>query len=202
MAINKVIHDIFISAFENKCFYLITKAYEDAIISKVIQLNWNENDISYELHSIIKNNPLRVQWMVSINVEAYLPKNVTKMKGFSGKLPRIDFRMSSFNADVEYEYFFEAKNLKHNDSALKRRYINTGIDNFLSGKYYNGSLIGYVLNGNTDKIVKDINSLLIKDNRNTELLYLKKHKIAKNYYESNHIAIGTLKHLFFDFANF
>ena len=79
---------------------------------------------------------------------------------------------NTFISTYEYEYFFEAKNLKQNNSALKRRYINTGIDNFVSRKYANGSLIGYLLEGKIDETIKGINSLIVKDKRHTETLKL------------------------------
>src|SRR5690606_41535023 len=134
-------------------------------------------------------------------VEADIPKDIPKVKGFADKFPRIDFRLTSFISTYEYEYFFEAKNLKQNDSALKRRYIDTGINNFVSGKYEKGSLVAYLLEGKTDETVKGINSLLEKDKRNTEVLNLKSNKLLKTVYESNHSNIGTLKHLIFDFTS-
>ena len=146
------------------------KLTKHLLSEKVIQLDWDENDISSELHKHIKENPIRLKWRVSTNVESHIPKDIRKVKGFSSKFPRIDFRLSTFAKSDEYEYFFEAKNLKQNDSALKRRYINTGINNFVSGKYENGSLIGYLLEGKTDETVKGINSLLGKDKRQNEVL--------------------------------
>ncbi|BBE17955.1 hypothetical protein AQPE_2114 [Aquipluma nitroreducens] len=196
MALNHIYKD----AFEQKCFRLIIEAYQSSLTEKVIQLDWNENDISSELHRHIKGNPLRLKWKVSTNVEADIPKDIPKMKGFSDKFPRIDFRLTTFAKSNEYEYFFEAKNLKQNDSALKRRYINTGINNFVSGKYENGSLIGYLLEGESEETVEGINSLLIKDKRNAETLIFKSNKLFNKYYESNHSDIGVLKHLIFDFT--
>jgi len=200
MALNTIVYEKFRNAFELKCFRLIIESYETSLTEKVIQLYWNENDISSELHRHIKGNPIRLKWKVSTNVEADIPKDIPKEKGFSDKFPRIDFRLTTFISTYEYEYFFEAKNLKQNDSALKRRYINTGIDNFVSKKYENGSLIGYLLEGKTNETVKGINFLLEKDKRNTEILKPESNKLLKTYFESNHSDIGTLKHLIFDFT--
>lgn len=200
MELNTTIYEKFKNAFEQKCCRLIIEAYQTSLTEQVIQLDWNENDISSELHRHIKENPLRLKWKVSTNVEADIPKDIAKVKGFSDTFPRIDFRLTSFISTYEYEYFFEAKNLKQNDSALKRRYIDTGIDNFVSQKYENGSLIGYLIEGNTNETIKGINSLLEKDKRNTETLIFKSNKLIKTYYESSHSDIGTLKHLIFDFT--
>jgi len=200
MSLNTTVYEKFRNAFEQKCYQLIIEAYQTSLTEKAIQLDWNENDISSELHRHIKENPLRLKWKVSTNVEADIPKDIPKVKGFSDKFPRIDFRLTSFISTYEYEYFFEAKNLKQNDSALKRRYIDTGIDNFVTKKYENGSLIGYLLEGKTDETVKGINSLLEKDKRQTETLNFISYKLFKSYYESNHSDIGILKHLIFDFT--
>lgn len=201
MALNMIVYEKFRNAFEQKCCRLIIEAYQTSLTEQVIQLDWNENDFSSELHRHIKENPLRLKWKVSTNVEADIPKNIPKVKGFSDRFPRIDFRLTSFISTYEYEYFFEAKNLKQNDSALKRRYIDTGIDNFVSQKYENGSLIGYLIEGKTSETIKGINTLLEKDKRNTETLMFKSNKLIKSYYESNHLEIGTLKHLILDFTN-
>ena len=201
MALNPEITQIARNVFEQRCFRLIIEAYQTSLTEKIIQLNWNENDISSELHKHIKDNPLRRRWEVSTNVESHIPKAIPKVKGFADKFPRIDFRLTSFYKRNEFEYFFEAKNLKQNDSAIKRRYINTGINNFTSKKYENGSLVGYLLKGTTDKTVKGINSLLEKDARNSESLIFKSNKLLNTYYESNHSGIGTLKHLIFNFTS-
>ncbi len=201
MGLNSNIYENFRNAFEQKCFRLIIEAYQISMTEKIIQLNWNENDISSEIHRHIKENPLRKKWRVSTNVEADIPKDIPKVRGFADKFPRIDFRLSVFSKNEEYEYFFEAKNLKQKSTALKRRYINTGINNFVSKKYQNGSLIGYLLDGEIDKTIDGVNSLLIKDKRNTEILIIKKNKLFEYYYESNHSNIETLKHLIFNFIN-
>lgn len=202
MGLNVNIYDSFRNAFEQKCFRLIIESYQISMTEKVIQLNWNENDISSEIHKHIKENPLRKKWRVSTHVEADIPKDIPKVKGFADKFPRIDFRLSVFSKNDEYEYFFEAKNLKQNGTALKRRYIKTGIDNFVSKKYENGSLIGYLLEGKIDKTINGINSLIIKDKRNSEILNPKSHKLMEDsYYESTHSEIGILKHLIFKFTN-
>src|SRR5690606_3196577 len=101
----------------------------------------------------------------------------------------------------EFEYFFEAKNLKQNDSKLKRRYIKTGIDSFVSKKYENGTLIGYLLEGKIFDTVNGVNALLVKDKRDSEILKLGSNNLLKSYYESNHSKIAILKHLIFDFTH-
>ena len=45
-----------------------------------------------------------------------------------------------------------------------------------------------------------INSLLTKDKRHTETLKSKINELHTDYYESEHLTIGILKHLIFDFT--
>ena len=94
IALNTIVYEKFRNAFEQRCCRLIIEAYQTSLIEQVIQLDWNENDISSELHRHIKENPLRFKWHVSTNVEADIPKDIPKVKGFSDKFPRIDFRLT------------------------------------------------------------------------------------------------------------
>ncbi|PGH41936.1 MAG: hypothetical protein CRN43_00255 [Candidatus Nephrothrix sp. EaCA] len=200
MALNSTVSEKFRGAFKHKCFRLIIEAYQTSLTEKATSSDWNENDISSELHRRINQNPLRTKWKISTNTEAPVPKDIPKAKGFADKFPRIDFRLTSFMSADECEYFFEAKNLKQNDSALKRRYISTGIDSFISKKYPNGNLLGYLLEGKADETVKGINLLLQKDKRNAEFLIKQPFKLHNEYYESAHENIGVLKHLLLDFS--
>ncbi|MDY3318271.1 hypothetical protein PG637_02470 [Riemerella anatipestifer] len=191
----------FQKAFEGICFELIIEAYHQALEKKEFQLNWNENDFSELLSFYVNENELSLKKGITSKTEQKLLKSTDQQsKGFADKLKRIDFVFFKIWRELRYEYFFEAKNLKQNDSALKRRYIDTGINSFVSAKYKNGSLIGYLLEGEVSETVKEINSLLIRDKRNAEILKLGSNNLLKSYFESNHSGIGTLKHLIFDFT--
>lgn len=202
MGLNKVIVASFKRGFEEKCFQLITESYVSAMETKVIKLNWDENDITSELHEHIKDNPLRLKWSIVTNVEQHLPKDdIKKEKGFAAKLPRIDLRLVTINSSLEYEYHMEAKNLKEKDSGLKRRYIDTGINNFVSKKYEKGCLLGYILEGDLDKTVGGVNKLLKKDIRESEFLKEEKIHLHDKYYKSEHPDDFTIKHFMFDFTS-
>ena len=187
--------------FEERCFNLIIESYTTTIKAKVLQLDWDENDITAELHQHIEKNPSRIEWGIVSNIEQRLPKDgIKKGKGFANKLPRIDIRMVVIESYFEYEYHMEAKTLKEKDSRLKRRYIRTGINSFVSEKYENGCLLGYILEGNLCKTVKGINKLLKKDDRDSEFLKAKTHSLHNFYYESDHGNSFILKHFMFDFT--
>ncbi|WP_338815113.1 hypothetical protein V9L05_08375 [Bernardetia sp. Wsw4-3y2] len=204
MSVQKSIRKKFKDSFEIKCLKLFVSAYKSAIKNNSVKIDLEENDITAELNRYINENPLRLEWQIHTNVEHHLPKNDTqKTKGFSAKLARIDLRFSNFVSTFEHIYFIEAKNIEQKGlkgSQLKRRYINTGIDNFTSKKYENGCLVGYLLKGNLELTVEGINSLLKKDKRDAEFLNFKKSDLHDFYYESEHIEIGILKHFIFDFT--
>lgn len=201
MALNTIIHEKFRSAFEDRCFNLTIEAYHSSINEKIIQLNMDENDISQVLFEKLDSNPKRLEFGIFATREEHLSKDVEKKKGFAGKLPRVDLKMSSITSKLEFKYFFEAKRLKENDSGLKRSYIDEGMDRFTSKKYPSGCMLGYLLQGNVNGTVEGINKLLVKDKRNTQTLNSKKNDLHNDYFESKHIEIGVLKHLIFDFTN-
>ena len=187
--------------FEDKCIRLFVEAYNQSVIDKSIRLDWNENDITGQLHEYIEVNPLRKKNPpVTTNVEHHLSnKSVEKVRGFTSKNSRIDLRFVTFNSEDECKVFFEAKNLKEKSYALKRRYIDTGIDNFITKKYPLGFLVGYLLEGAVNPTIDGVNYLLKNKKREKEYLYSKKHDIVQYYYVSYHSGL-CLKHLIFDFT--
>jgi len=201
MGTNNTIRLAFKSSFENRCIQLFVNSYRQAIANKSISLSWIENDITSMLNNYISNDQKRILWQIVNSREEYIfEENPIKSKGFSDKECRIDMKFTTISSEIEYVHFFEAKRLKENDSALKRRYIDTGIDSFLTGKYKNGVLLGYLLAGNLINTVDGINRLLIKDFREAETLKKTEYLYHESYYESIHIGIGILKHLIFDFT--
>ena len=192
----------FKKAFEGNCIKLLVSAYNKAKKEDAVNLNWEENDITSKLHNYIENDPFRLKKNIITNVEHHLPDNsLTRSKGFAAKYSRIDMRFVVIKKSTEYRYFAEAKLLKKKDSKLKRRYIKTGIDNFSSGKYYDGLLIGYIVEGTLVHIINDINGLIKKDKRNPEILRKNICNYHDEYYESMHDSIGILKHFMFNFVN-
>ena len=191
----------FRKAFEGNCIKLLVSAYRKAMVEKTINLSWEENDITKQLHSYIDRDPFRLKKNIYTNVEHHLANNsLLKTKGYAAKHSRIDMRFVVIKSSLEYEYFAEAKLLKEKNSKLKRRYITTGLDNFSSRKYYNGFLMAYIVEGVLLNIVEGINELLRKDNRNTEILIKSTSVFHNEYFESSHDSIGILKHFMFDFT--
>lgn len=189
--------------FKERCVTLFIEAYYTSISKKSISLNFDENDITAILHNYIDENPKRLKWSISTNPESHLfDKSVNYTKSFAAKFPRIDMRFVKNWQGVEYKYFMEAKNLKSNNSNSKRRYIKTGIDNFLTaGSYYNcdGFLVGYILEGAVNDCVEGINKLLKKDKREKEVICkLPGFSIERRFSNHNN---KELFHLFLNFVN-
>ena len=188
--------------FEANCFKLITEAYDSLVIkAKMTILKWNENSITKNLNDFIENNPKSLQWRITPNVEQPVGKDKKKEPVDANKLSRIDLRFVTINSNYRYKYYMEAKNLKENDSDLKKRYIEDGIKSFLDGKYPGECLLGYILEGDLKKTVYGINNLLKNYAKEYEILKLKPHRICHSYYESVHNCGFIIKHLMFDFTS-
>jgi len=203
MALNKDIVFAFRKSFEDNCYQLLIDAYNKVISDKIDVSTFMENDISAILNNNIELNSKSIEWRIDSKTEYYIFKDDQLIeKGFADKQSRIDFVFSVFTSNKKYKYFIEAKNLKEKyDSGLKKRYIDTGINNFILEKYKNGSLVGYLVKGDLTRTIIGINKLLKKDDRNLEYLVEKKLQKHNYYYESEHKEIGILKHLIFDFSN-
>lgn len=114
------------------------------------------------------------------------------------KAPKIDIRVllfSSWSQTSKFKYYVEAKNLSQNNwtkengasvnaTYYKKRYIETGINNFISHRYPKGCLLGYIVEGDPNSIVNDINLELSESSlqKKDEILGLK----YSYLFESNH----------------
>ena len=204
--------DCTLQILERRCLTLLCDGYCVVKSKGSISIDKEEEDISKELLLSINANIKRMEWQIDIIPEYRLYKN----DGIAAKsAARIDFRFSSWSTN-QWEYFAEAKKLIEIDSykagrktkisanQLHRRYIETGIDNYLSSKYpQNGCLIGYILQGKTENIVSMLNICLCALNRKTELLQSMDLEFAAfiSCYVSSHEKFLSMKHLMFDFAN-
>jgi hypothetical protein len=130
--------------------------------------------------------------------------------------PRIDIKISGGWVHEDEYYGIEGKILVENnwrtrdDSYLRRRYIATGIDNFVNGRYSDkiglGCMVGYVVQGSASEIASKVNNLLIRDGRNKEKL-MNPHSIngCSDCCQSKHIRTTDnkqieLHHIFLTFV--
>jgi len=120
--------NIFRKAFECNCIKLLVSAYQKAIMENFIDINWEENDITAQLHKYVDEDPFRLKKRITTNVESILANNsLPKNRGYAKKYSRIDMRFVVFRNNDEYKYFAEAKLLKEHNSKLKKRYINKSV---------------------------------------------------------------------------
>lgn len=193
--------DVFRSGFEENCIELLAIAYHRAVRDKLVSTDWQENDITAELNELITSNPLRLERNISSNVEHHLlTKKTKRARGFSARLSRIDMCFSTISSNRECRFFMEAKNLKETSASLKKRYITTGIDNFVNKKYTNGCLVGYLLVGRIDNTLAGINGILKSANRSSEILVKRHSPHFEAYFESCHPGVEELRHFIFDFT--
>lgn len=199
---------------EKVAFKILIEAYTIALSKKQYDLDWTEEQFSQYLVSIMEKSNIRTQHQLCIRQErklhdnTYLPVGINNPKN----LPRIDISIASwtFKVNTEQEFFFEAKNLceknwkKKNGARVSSkyyldRYISTGIENFRIGRYYNGAIVGYILQGQIYMILKELKNRLYTDKNtvrsikkinyvnNFQNIYHSKHRISSNTLEIKHI---------------
>ncbi len=188
-------------SFEEKCVTLLVSAYHLSIKNHSYSTDWMENDYTSMLDEYIDEDPQRKEWRFSCNIEHHIHKfSTSKSKGYANSENRIDMRITAFSSSIEYHFYVEAKCLKESDSRLLNRYINTGIDHYLSKKYPQGILLGYLVEGDIDNTVQKVNGILVKNNRDSEILVRIPHNIHNQYFESTHPYFGIISHFVFDYT--
>ena len=187
-------------SFESHCLILLIDAYNSSVSEHVYATDWLENDFTETLDQYISKNSKRLKCHISINTEQHLHTDNLKLKGFADKEKRIDMKMSHISLINEYHFYIEAKRLKERDSALKRRYIDTGMDNYINAIYPQGILVGYLLEGSVNNTIQGINDILTQRNRASEHLSKKEHSIHNQYFESIHPQYGVLQHFILDYT--
>lgn len=207
--------NLFKAKFESNCICLLLDAYTSLQNSNRKVSEESENNITAQLFGFMKKNQLRLDLQISLAREGYLDSDET-YDGLqdADKSPRIDIKYSTWNSNIENEYYMEAKNLaeknwtKNSTGAfvdaykLRKRYIETGIANFTNGRYPNGCLLGYILEGKSQKIVALINKILTTENRLKEILVNDKAHYVNYSYYSKHDGTSSplLRHFMLDLS--
>ncbi len=208
------------SSIEKVSVNLLIESANAIIADNKYNLDWDEEQFSAHIISNMNKQDFTEKYNLHIHIETkLLNEDKLPIKGNNPKyLPRIDISIASwlFKKGEKEKYFFEAKNLYENNYKQKiasqylNRYIDTGIENFRTNKYTNGSLIGYVLNGEVIKVVNKLNIQLKKDRKKYKasncLRELEKIDLTRGYsscYESVHYRDENenleIKHIFLSF---
>lgn len=215
-SLNQHIIREFKDQFENNCIRLLLESHKELVQHGSGFRDSDENSITVQLIGYMKKNPVSSDYKIDITREQYIDSDAV----YAGiddpdASPRIDIRLMNWTSPEKFEYFFEAKNLYENNftkfgratvtnaKAYCQRYIDTGIQNFIGGKYPRGCLVGYVLEGKSDSIAARINELLTEAKRNTEhLVNQPKFEKIQFRYLSTHTgcSLSELTHYFLSFT--
>jgi len=175
---------------------------------KTFSLDWEEIRFSAVLIGYMRTIRDREDVRLQIDPENYLyNKDILDGKADPLKAPRIDIRILGGWVREDVYYSIEAKILveehygKRSSSVLRARYVDTGIDSFVKGKYSQrtrrGCLAGYVIQGNPVIIVDNINKLLLNRSRNSETLQRAQEISNYSYcYRSEHTRATDSKRIY------
>jgi hypothetical protein len=175
----------------------------------VIDSSTEEDDITQELFAKIlriwdsRNRATVIALNDLLPHHQYADSTMKKKKG--KKSPTIDFCFKDWNSN---SYFgAEAKNLYEKKPDKIKRYIDTGINNYTSGRYGSqsseGSVIGYVLSGSISTIIDELKNELMGENPLNNLTRVM--TVSDPQYKSLHLRVTDgeeikLHHLFFNFV--
>jgi hypothetical protein len=175
------VHAFIDDAFENGCIYILTEAYKRLKHGGNYERNWHEN--TFTAHLVVYMEQVRdaIDINLQIDPECYQYfQEILKSNQNPDRAPRIDIRIKGGWVRRDVHYAMEAKILvEHNwstrrASESRKRYVQTGIDNFVAGTYSpivtKGCLIGYIVEGHPIQIQTAINEWLSSKNRSNEIL--------------------------------
>jgi hypothetical protein len=173
----------FQKSFIRKCHQILCEGYIEAQ-KKNYSPDWDEDNFSALLVEHMRMLDFTKSQAISINPQSPIySKAILEGTTKAKRASVIDMKFSTWSKKVEFIYFMEAKNLSEEDwkkrdgkkivaKHYQNRYITTGVDNFLKGKYSNGCLVGYVVQGGAEKIIEKINNIMLcsKPSREREIL--------------------------------
>lgn len=171
--------------------------------------NAKEDDITLEWYGKISqrwSNENRATTLRIRNigpVHQYPDPTLKKGRGYN---PTIDFCFRDWDTSNSY-FGAECKNLYNQKQDKIKRYVDTGVKNYTSGRYGSqsseASIIGYVLSGKIPEIVKELTNEIATvtpiSNLSREYRYLEP-QYASHHKRSTDDSEIILHHLFFDFA--
>lgn len=195
----------------NEILLTLWQGYHDlmADINVTITENAEEDDITQEWYGKISQrwvNKNRATTLRRNNIGPVHQYQDATLKKNRGCKPTIDFCFRDWETSNSY-FGAECKNLYNHRKDKIKRYVDTGVKNYTSGRYGSqsseSSIVGYVLSGKIPEIVTELISEiatvapvsnLYRELRYAEPQYASQHKRATDKSEI------TLHHLLFDFT--
>lgn len=206
--------------FQISCHKAVILGYK-AMLSNLTEFKqWKENKISRRLLYEMKQLSFLTSKNIIVSQEADLDdEEILFGDREAEEADRIDFIFShNWMRKVRFEYHGEAKNIslknwqklsgaKVDGSQSRGRYIDTGIERLIFGKYadLDGFLIGYIMNGSAKENVAALNKLIKRRNISPKIGLIEnqytigKHSecyISKNIKEEKEM---FLQHIFLEF---
>ncbi len=189
------------SDFEKACLWVMTEAFKHMKRDKHYDLTWKETRFSAHLIGYMRKIKVNKDIPLHIEPESHLyQQEILDGTEDPDTAPRIDIKVMGGWAQEDVYYGIEAKILVETDWRTRRaydlraRYVDTGIDNFINGKYSfkmpSGCIVGYIVQGSASEIATKINNLLSHRGRDNELI-TNRHSIngCPDCYHSEHIRI-------------
>lgn len=196
----------------NEILLTLWKGYNDLITdtSVIINENTEEDDITQEWYGKISQRWTNENRATTLKINSigpvhqYQDPTLKKKRGYK---PTIDFCFRDWDTSNSY-FGAECKNLYKNKKDKIKRYVDTGVKNYTTGRYGSqsseSSIVGYVLSGKIPDIVTELISEIAKtspaSNLSRELRYLEPQYASKHERTMDRKEI-TLHHLFFDFTH-
>ena len=196
----------------NEILLTLWQGYHDLVAATDITISEmaNEDDITLEWYGKISQrwtNENRATTLRANHIGPVHQYPDPTLKKHCGYKPTIDFCFRDWDTSNSY-FGAECKNLYNHREDKIKRYVDTGVQNYTSGRYGSqsseSSIIGYVLSGKIPEIVAELiskiatispNSNLSRELRYADPQYASRHKRST---DGNEI---TLHHLFFDFTH-
>lgn len=196
----------------NEILLILWQGYYDLIADTRITISetTKEDDITLEWCGKISQRWANENRATTLKINNIGPvhqyPDPTFKKGY-GYEPTIDFCFRDWDTSNSY-FGAECKNLYRHKKDKIKRYVDTGVKNYIVGRYGSqsseSSIIGYVLSGQIPEIVTELIaeiaeiapiSNLSRELRFSEPQYVSRHKRS---IDGSDI---TLHHLFFDFTH-
>lgn len=197
-------------------------------VNEILDVLWRgyhalRNDSSILINDSAEEDDITQEWFVKIQmiwdsrnratsitlngltpIHQYADNTMKKKKG--KKSPTIDFCFKDWSTSNSY-FGAEAKNLYKNKHEKVERYVSTGVQNYVTGRYGSqsaeSSIIGYILSGTISEIVEELKTEIQKEPPVANLTRAM-NSIDPQYRSSHKRTVDeeeiTLHHLFFNFV--
>lgn len=195
----------------NEILLTLWQGYHDLIAdtSVTITENAEEDDITQEWYGKISQRWSSENRATSLRINSigpvhqYQDSTLRKDRGYK---PTIDFCFRDWDTSNSY-FGAECKNLYDHKKDKIKRYVETGVNNYTSGRYGSqsseSSIVGYVLSGKISEIVTELVSEIATvapvSNLSRELRYSEPQYVSQHKRSTDKSEI-KLHHLFFDFT--